>query len=103
MDELSNALRQAFLDVLKNNDMTIDQVSNYNIARAAGSKVFTMILYRNIKTEKGDKRAVKLILDKEISTLTAAINVIESMMDEKANQNFLHKTKPKKETVSLGW
>lgn len=97
MDELSVALRNAFLETLKKADMKIQGVSNYNISRAAGSKIFTMILYRNVKTEEGDKRQCKLVLDSDVSTLVVAIGVLESMLEEVSKENFLSKTKPKEE------
>ena len=103
MDDLSTALRSAITDILAEANLTIANVSNYNMSRAAGSKVFSMVIYNNTKAEKGSKQNVKLVLDKEVSTLVVAINVIEAMIDEEANKHFLHKHKPKTDKTISGW
>lgn len=93
------ALRKAIAKTLAEANLTIANVSNYNMSRAAGSKVFSMVIYNNTKAERGTKQNVKLVLDKEVSTLVVAINVIEAMIEEEANKNFLHKAKTETKTT----
>lgn len=86
---LSDAIKAAVINALDEEGLTISDVSNYNMSRAAGTGIFTIIFYKNVKTNKGDKRTARLKLDSSTSTLVAALDVIDSMIREDASKSFL--------------
>ena len=100
---LSNALRSAVIDILDADGLTIADVSNYNIGRAAATGIFTIIFYKNTKTEKGDKKTVKLKLDSSTSTLVTALDVIDAMVKENSNKSFLSSIQEKNKNKKKTW
>ncbi len=86
---LNDALRSAFEKELTIEGLSISDISNYNISRAASTGVFTFVLYKNTKTKKGDKKSIKVKLDSSTSTLVAAIDMLDLMIAEAASKSFL--------------
>jgi predicted amino acid-binding ACT domain protein len=89
--KLSNLIRQEVNYVLEKEGIDISNISNYNISRAALSGIFTIIFYKRKKTQKGDKKSIKLELDNQISTLVVALEVIDAMIKEATNNSFISK------------
>lgn len=91
MDELSKAIRKEVLKLLADEGLTPLDISNYNMARKAATGIFTIQLYKNTKTVKGDKKTIKVQLDNQVSTLVVALAVVDGLIHEYANKSFLQR------------
>jgi len=69
------------LNSLDAENWTLDDISNYGIARGQGG-VFTLTIWKNGKTKKGDKRSIIVKLDKKREHMFLAVERLEFLMEE---------------------
>lgn len=81
---MKDKMDELLLNSLAKEDWTLDDISNYGIARGQGG-VFTLTIWKNGKTKKGDKRSITIKLDKNRKHMFLAVERLESLMDEYFN------------------
>lgn len=69
------------LGCLKKDDLSLDDISNYGIARSAGG-IYTLTLWKNGKTEKGSRRSISIKLDGKMKNMFLAVETLEELMKE---------------------
>jgi len=107
MNEIHSALRELITSEWKASPFKDYEITNFNIGRTA-TGVFSLIIYPRKKLKKGEQRELKVVLDKDKTTLIAAISVLESIMEEADSRSFLTKMAEKnpkkiKENRKGGW
>lgn len=103
---MHSVIRKIITTTWKESEFVDFEITNFNIGRTA-TGVFSLIIYPRKQLKKGDKRELRIILDKDKTTLLVAIEVLESIMDEADSMSLLAKIKkqnPKTETKNKkGW
>ena len=94
MNEMHTALRELITGSWKESEFSEFEITNFNIGRTA-TGVFSLIMYPRKKIKKGEKRELKIVLDRDKTTLLIAIEVMEAIMEESDGMSILAKIKKK--------
>ena len=98
MNEIHSLIRNHIVSSWKESEFKDFEITNFNMGRTA-TGVFSLIIYPRKKLKKGEKRELKVVLDKDKTTLLIAIEVMESLMEEADGMSLsakLEKKNPKK-------
>ncbi len=106
MNEIHTLIRKHIISSWKESEFKEFEITNFNIGRTA-TGVFSLIIYPRKKLLKGDKRELRVQLDKDKTTLLIAIEVMESLIDEADGMSLAAKLEKKnpttQTTLKKGW
>ena len=101
---MHSVIRTLITKTWKESEFRDFEITNFNIGRTA-TGVFSLIIYPRKQLKKGEKRELRVILDKDKTTLLIAIEVLEAIMEENDGMSLLakiNKNKPQQKQKQ-GW